>query len=78
MKRSGSILVLAVLCLGRIDCHNAADQPREGVLGPSVQEVQGPRQERKNRMVPDFQPFQHPAAKVLIILEDGWKVSCLS
>ena len=26
--------------------------------------VPSPQQERKNRLLPDFQPFQHPAKKI--------------
>ena len=48
-----SLLMLAVLSLASIVCQHA-----------DTERVQGPKQERSNRLVPDFQPFQHPASKV--------------
>ncbi len=57
--------LLAAVNTGMVDCHRPqlADGAVEEFPGPN-QENQGPRQERKNRMVPDFQPYLHPAAKV--------------
>ena len=56
-----SLLLLAVLSLASIVCQHA---DTERVQGPPGQPIPGPKQERSNRLVPDFQPFQHPASKV--------------
>jgi hypothetical protein len=61
--------LLAAVNTGRVDCHRPqlADGAVEEFPGPNLED-QGPRQERKNRMVPDFQPYLHPAAKVRMLV----------
>jgi hypothetical protein len=59
-------LLLAIGTPHPANClQHAGSNQEEEVQGPG-QLVQGPKQERNNRLVPDFQPFLHPAAKVFL------------
>jgi hypothetical protein len=62
-------LLLAIGTPHPANClQHAGSNQEEELQGPGLL-VQGPKQERNNRLVPDFQPFLHPAAKVFFIIQ---------